>query len=1042
MHSQRRTRSALKSSSRRLLASAAAALAVAQVAVPARAASRDWNAATGNWSTSANWTPTGMPGGLDVVSIGNTAAAENATVQLNVNSTIAQLTLTDGMTLDTNLFSIFVGTTTSLSGANTVGSTTFATTLRIENGIGSHDFRTDNLNVTNLARVNLVGGGILRVDDFFLLDGSSRLTGDGVINLTGSAASVFQIDGDVAPGFGGITINQQGTGRIDLDGGIGGDRTIDVTNTNGTGTAFASLTVNGDQLLDAFDDSLEIGSSNSVNMNLTNGWTLGGAGKLRFTKNPSFSGPAQLNGSTVTFNGDIEFSGNALGQINAPAIINPTMSVSMPDISLMDFNAATTINGGNFTLGHFARLTFDGPTTVNGGTFTTFNNNALDGDVTFNGTTTYGGTVTFNGNARQDGNVVVNTAATINANLFDMDGSAPHNFYTLAGDLTINADAIDPFDGDFNGAISVVGNGSMSAGNLTVNLPAGQSWRANGTVSLQGPSSNVFNTALSGSPVALAGHTHVDRNNAVTARVDFAGGGTTTINPASTLRIVGGASVADPNTISGGLITGEGTLQSSGARALVGFGTISTAHISFINGAELRAKGGTLTVNGNAIEDMGVIGTADDTGTLNFSSSYNMASTHRMDLQGGRVVGAAIANNGTITGRGTIANEALSNSKVITAVGGELVLNPTSSLDLDGTLGGVPVVNAIGGDVHVVNALTDAFDGIANIGGGRTMRLGAGWSLGSGGTVNLGGSLVQPATLAGGGLQALFGRVNVSFGGQFDMPTGFLAGSSVSLPNASDQLTLLKGAAINNGATFTGNGSLRNAGASTLDINGTASVGVHVYNAGTIRAGGGNGNVGSISLRSITSAASSTLAVDIGGAGAGTHFDRIEVTNGATLDGTLALTTLNNYSPAYLASHEVIHAGGNGISGTFDTITGGQVTPTKFWAVTYDADSVFATMARPGDANLDGQVNLQDFNILAGHFGQGGGTWQSADFTGDGQVNLMDFNLLAGNFGISASGPDALPGAWAAVAQSVPEPQFAGAFALAGVLSSVRRRRK
>jgi hypothetical protein len=981
-----------------------------------------------------------MPGGLDIVSIGNTAEAGNAMVLLNVNSTIAQLALTDGMTLDTNAFSMFVGTTTSLSGANAVGSTTFATTLRIENGIGSHDFRTDNLNVTNSARVNLVGGGILRVDDFFLLDGSSRITGDGVINLTGSAASVFQIDGDFVPGFGGITINQQGTGRIDLDGGIGGDRTIDVTTTNGTGTAFASLTVNGDQLLDAFDDTPEIGSSNSANMNLTNGWTLGGAGKLRFTKNPSFSGPAQLNGSTVTFNGDIEFSGNALGQINAPAIINPTMNVSMPASSLLDFNGATTINGGSFGLGQFARLTFDGPTTVNGGTFTTFNSNALDGDVTFNGTTTYGGTVTFNGNARQKGNVIVNNAATIHADTFDMGGS-PSNFYTLAGSLTINADAIDALGNEFDGAISVVG-GSTSAGNLTVNLPAGQTWRANGTVSLQGPSSSAFNTALSGSPVALAGHTHVDRNNAITARVDFAGGGTTTINPASTLRVVGGASVADPNTISGGLITGDGTLQSSGARALVGFGTISTDHISFINGAELRAKGGTLTVNGNGIEDMGVIGTADATGTLNFSSSYSMQSTHRMDLLGGRVIGAAISNNGTITGHGTIANHSLYNSKVISAVGGELVLNPTSGLDLDGNLGTVPVVNAVGGNLHVVNALTDAFDGVANVGGGRTMRLDAGWSLGPGGTLNLGGSILQPATLAGGGLQALFGRVNVSFGGQFDMPTGFLTGSSVSLPNASDQITLLKGGAINSGATFTGNGSLRNAVASTLDVNNTASVGVHLYNEGTIRAGGGNGNVGSISLRSITNAASSTLAVDIGGAGAGTQFDRIDVTNGATLDGTLALTTLNNYNPAYLASHELIHAGGNGINGIFDNITGVQVTPTKFWAVTYSTSSVFATMARPGDANLDGAVNLSDFNILASHFGLGGASWRTADFNGDGGVNLLDFNLLAGNFGIAASGPDALPGAWAAVAQSVPEPQFAAATVLAGVLTSVRRRRK
>jgi plastocyanin len=52
-----------------------------------------------------------------------------------------------------------------------------------------------------------------------------------------------------------------------------------------------------------------------------------------------------------------------------------------------------------------------------------------------------------------------------------------------------------------------------------------------------------------------------------------------------------------------------------------------------------------------------------------------------------------------------------------------------------------------------------------------------------------------------------------------------------------------------------------------------------------------------------------------------------------------------------------------------------------------------------GDANLDTIVNLQDFNVLAGHFGQTGQQWETGDFNEDGIVNLQDFNLLAANFG-------------------------------------------
>jgi hypothetical protein len=44
-------------------------------------------------------------------------------------------------------------------------------------------------------------------------------------------------------------------------------------------------------------------------------------------------------------------------------------------------------------------------------------------------------------------------------------------------------------------------------------------------------------------------------------------------------------------------------------------------------------------------------------------------------------------------------------------------------------------------------------------------------------------------------------------------------------------------------------------------------------------------------------------------------------------------------------------------------------------------------------------VNLGDFNILAGNFGQSPRTFSQADFNYDGTVNLADFNILAARFG-------------------------------------------
>ena len=57
-----------------------------------------------------------------------------------------------------------------------------------------------------------------------------------------------------------------------------------------------------------------------------------------------------------------------------------------------------------------------------------------------------------------------------------------------------------------------------------------------------------------------------------------------------------------------------------------------------------------------------------------------------------------------------------------------------------------------------------------------------------------------------------------------------------------------------------------------------------------------------------------------------------------------------------------------------------------------------------GDANLSGNVGLDDFNALAANFGMTGRQWFQGDFDFNGNVNLSDFNLLAENFGAARAG--------------------------------------
>jgi len=50
-----------------------------------------------------------------------------------------------------------------------------------------------------------------------------------------------------------------------------------------------------------------------------------------------------------------------------------------------------------------------------------------------------------------------------------------------------------------------------------------------------------------------------------------------------------------------------------------------------------------------------------------------------------------------------------------------------------------------------------------------------------------------------------------------------------------------------------------------------------------------------------------------------------------------------------------------------------------------------------GDANLDGNVNLSDYNTVIAHF-NAAATWTGGSFDYSGSVGLADFNDVVGNF--------------------------------------------
>ncbi|MCC6681750.1 MAG: hypothetical protein IT445_12685 [Phycisphaeraceae bacterium] len=163
---------------------------------------------------------------------------------------------------------------------------------------------------------------------------------------------------------------------------------------------------------------------------------------------------------------------------------------------------------------------------------------------------------------------------------------------------------------------------------------------------------------------------------------------------------------------------------------------------------------------------------------------------------------------------------------------------------------------------------------------------------------------------------------------------------------------------------------------------------------------------------------------------AGFH-DSLLVLGLASLDGKLKLTLLNGFVPTAGASFTILSA--QSLSGTFAAIEGMSVNGNLSLAVTYSATAVKVTAALPGDANLDGQVNLSDLQILGDNWQSSAASWSLADFTGDSNVNLSDLQVLGDNWGGTAAD-------LAAFVATIPEPSCLLLLLGATALVSLRRK--
>ena len=128
--------------------------------------------------------------------------------------------------------------------------------------------------------------------------------------------------------------------------------------------------------------------------------------------------------------------------------------------------------------------------------------------------------------------------------------------------------------------------------------------------------------------------------------------------------------------------------------------------------------------------------------------------------------------------------------------------------------------------------------------------------------------------------------------------------------------------------------------------------------------------------------------------------------------------------------------------GTFGGGSEGAVAINDNGQILVDADGndpgepYLLTPATPGDANLDGQVDINDLTIVLSNYGQTGQTWTQGEFTGDGTVDINDLTIVLAHYGDGATAGSGI--------QATPEPATLTLLAagLVGLLAYAWRKRK
>jgi len=379
----------------------------------AQATSYSWNASSGDWFTNTNWSPIGVPGSGDNVTIGN-----SGTCILNSDTGVTNFTLSNG-TLDGS-GTLSASGTTSWSGGSMTGSGATSTNgpLSIANGGSISLNRILNSNVG----ATWTGTGSLFMNG-------------GTLNIAAGTTFDMQNDGFIGYNGGTTAINNAGTFQKSAGTGTSTDQGVPFNNTGSTkvltgtlalgggGTSSGSFDATGTTLVFSGGTHTLSSAVAITGANVTfSGGTVNHPGSYNVTSTTTVSGgTANFTGTSATLN-TVVLSSGLLNISTSTALSIPSLTQSGGELSgsaLISVTGTTSWSGGSMT-GSGATST-NGPLSIaNGGSISL--NRILNSNV--------GATWTGTGSLFMNGGTLNIAAGTT----FDMqnDGFIGYNGGTTA----------------------------------------------------------------------------------------------------------------------------------------------------------------------------------------------------------------------------------------------------------------------------------------------------------------------------------------------------------------------------------------------------------------------------------------------------------------------------------------------------------------------------------------------------------------------------------------------------------------------------------